>query len=186
MHDVVSLVSLPTLLNPTTGAAAVPETEALGAALSIGTAEVYSAAAAGLRPDLKFVLRDVYDYANQPFARYAGVLYKISRTYIAGHKIELTLTRPAGLQDTLATVELIDGDNVVEAYAAAAYLQLDETDDGGVHGLMRELHLIVSADAYTGQEVLRYDGRLYAIIRAYQEDAELMDLYVEERAGLCQ
>lgn len=181
MNDLAELISLPTVLN---GSATEYSTEVFCRIMSVRMTEVYSAAAVGLRPDLQLFLADAWDYAGQPFAKVSGVLYKITRTYKKAMGIELTLSKPVGLRDDLETIKLVAGTTKTSVYAAVAYLQMSEVEDAGVYGLRRELHLIAAADKYTGQDLVEYDGKTYAVIRAYQEDNAVVDLYVEERVGL--
>lgn len=67
--------------------------EVLGKQLSIGTTEFYQAAATNYRPELKFLLADVYDYEGENYVLYDGTLYSVLRTYRTGHELELTLTQ---------------------------------------------------------------------------------------------
>ena len=60
---------------------------------SIGQSEFYQAQATDLKPELKFVLSDYLDYAGEAYAVHEGTLYRIMRTYRAGHEMELTVTR---------------------------------------------------------------------------------------------
>lgn len=179
MKDLLTLVSLPTLRS---GAVAETESPVFCAVRSAGMRETYAAAAVGVKPELVAAMADAWDYAGQPFARYDGRLYKVYRTYQTGTGLELTLTAPVGLKDTLSTCYL--GAERIPAWCAVGYAQLSEIDDAGLEGLRHELHLLVSAAAYTGQDVVEYDGKRYAVRRTYQEDRDLVDLYLEERAGI--
>lgn len=57
---------------------------------SIGTKEFYQAAATGLRPEIKFVLADYYDYAGEQLIDYNGTRYQVLRTYRTGQELEIT------------------------------------------------------------------------------------------------
>lgn len=58
---------------------------------SIGQSEFYQAAADGLKPQLKFVLADYYDYNNEKEVVYNNKVYSVLRTYRDQHKIEITV-----------------------------------------------------------------------------------------------
>lgn len=60
---------------------------------SIGHAEFYEAHAIDYHPELKFVLADYYDYAGETLVEYDGALYRVIRTYRAGHELEITVGR---------------------------------------------------------------------------------------------
>ena len=67
--------------------------EVLAEQLSIGTSEFYQAAATNLKPELKFSLADYLDYNGELYVKHGPDLYRVMRTYRAGQKLELTLTR---------------------------------------------------------------------------------------------
>lgn len=48
---------------------------------SIGQSEFYQAQAAGLKPEIKFVLADYLEYENQQELMFNGFRYKVLRTY---------------------------------------------------------------------------------------------------------
>lgn len=60
---------------------------------SIGQKEFYQAHAAGLQPELKFVLADYLDYNGETLVEYNGQRYRVLRTYRAGQELELTAYR---------------------------------------------------------------------------------------------
>lgn len=57
---------------------------------SIGTKEFYQAAATGLKPEIKFVLADCYDYNGEQLIDYQGTRYRVLRTYRTGQELEIT------------------------------------------------------------------------------------------------
>ena len=72
---------------------------------SVTRSEFYSAATAGLQPELTVILSDAEDYRGETLVRYPGVdggqLYSVIRTYRGGRTagpdgIELILTRKVG------------------------------------------------------------------------------------------
>lgn len=179
MNDVLTLVNLPTIR---TGEVEETETEVFCDIRSVGMRETYAAAAVGVKPELQVRLADYLDYTGQPFARVDGKLFKVYRTYRDDTELDITLTAPNGLDDTLEICYL--GENRERAWCAFAYLQYAEVDDAGITGLIRELHLIVNAAAYNGESTVEFRGKTYAVRRTFQEDKDLVDLYVEERAGV--
>lgn len=58
---------------------------------SIGQSEFYQAQADGLKPELKFILADYYDYQNEKEVVYEGKVYNVLRTYRDGTHIEITV-----------------------------------------------------------------------------------------------
>lgn len=56
---------------------------------SIGQSEFYQAQAVGLKPEIKFVLADYYDYSNEKIIDYNGIDYRVIRTYRNNNEIEL-------------------------------------------------------------------------------------------------
>lgn len=186
--DIITLVALPTLRS---GAIEETETPVFCRIHSVGYRETYAAAAVGVKPEMVVALAEAADYAGQPFARHAGKLYKVYRVYRGSYSnarphmgtgVELTLTAPVGLKDTIETCYL--GADRVPAWCAVGYVQLEETDEAGLSGLLSNLHLLVGASAYHGEDLVEYSGKSYAVRRTFQEDRDLVDLYVEERAGI--
>lgn len=60
---------------------------------SVGHTEFYEAYATDLRPELKFVLADYFDYDDEPFVKHGADLYRVIRTYRTGQELELTVVR---------------------------------------------------------------------------------------------
>lgn len=61
--------------------------------LSIGTVEFYQAQTVGVKPELKIVIADYYDYNNQQEAIVNDIRYKVLRTYrtLGSNELEITL-----------------------------------------------------------------------------------------------
>lgn len=61
--------------------------------LSIGTAEFYQAQTAGAKPEMKIVIADYLDYADQDEVIVNNVRYKVLRTYksLGSNELEITL-----------------------------------------------------------------------------------------------
>lgn len=60
---------------------------------SIGTNEFYSAGTTALKPEIKFILADYYDYNNEKKINYQDVEYNVIRTYRNGNELEITCER---------------------------------------------------------------------------------------------
>ena len=60
---------------------------------SIGQKEFYQAHAAGLQPEIKFVLADYLDYDGEEIVLHNGQRYRVLRTYRKGQELELTVYR---------------------------------------------------------------------------------------------
>ena len=60
---------------------------------SVGYGEFYASNATDYRPELKFVLADYLDYAEETLTEYNGVRYRILRTYRTGQELEMTVER---------------------------------------------------------------------------------------------
>lgn len=58
---------------------------------SIGQREFYQANASDFHPELKIVLADYLDYADEQLVEHDGQLYRVLRTYRTGHELELTV-----------------------------------------------------------------------------------------------
>lgn len=63
---------------------------------SIGRTEFYSAAGAGLKPELVFIINK-YEYQNEDKVKFEELPYKVIKTYSTGsEEIELTCERSIG------------------------------------------------------------------------------------------
>lgn len=96
-NDVISLVSYTETVD-SYGRVVRQEstTDVFAKVLSIGTNEFYQAAASGLKPTIKFVIADFWDYDLQKELIHEGVRYNVIRTYRNGHALEITA---AGLDE---------------------------------------------------------------------------------------
>ena len=62
---------------------------------SVGRAEFYNAAVAGLKPELVFVIHG-YEYAGQTKVKFEGATYRVIRNYATGfEELELTCEKVA-------------------------------------------------------------------------------------------
>ncbi|MGF9909406.1 phage head closure protein [Brevibacillus porteri] len=69
------------------------ETTILCGLKSVGRSEFYNAAAAGLRPEIVFVIH-AYEYNDERLVVFEGARYRVIRTYATGfEELELTVER---------------------------------------------------------------------------------------------
>ena len=57
---------------------------------SVGQQEFYQAQAQGLKPEMKVILSDYYDYEDEEELIYSDKRYKVLRTYRNGTQLEIT------------------------------------------------------------------------------------------------
>lgn len=60
---------------------------------SITRAEFYDAHAIDYHPELKFVLADYLDYADESLVKHEGTLYRVLRTYRTGQELEIVVIK---------------------------------------------------------------------------------------------
>lgn len=60
---------------------------------SIGMREFYEASARDFCPEVKFILADYLEYADEELVQHDGQYYRVLRTYRDGQELELTVTR---------------------------------------------------------------------------------------------
>lgn len=90
--DVITLISSQNDVNQSGDIEKVTEErEVFARVKSIGYSEFYQAQAAGLRPNLTFVLSDYMDYNNEQRIKYNDKLYTVIRTYKVESKNELEI-----------------------------------------------------------------------------------------------
>lgn len=60
---------------------------------SINQNEFYQAQASGFKPEIKFVLKDYYDYNDEKQVKYNDIIYDVIRTYRNNNEMELTCVK---------------------------------------------------------------------------------------------
>lgn len=60
---------------------------------SVTRSEFWRAKEHGLEPELVFTLSEYADYGGQKVLLYAGERYRVLRSYVTGHAVELTAAR---------------------------------------------------------------------------------------------
>ena len=68
-------------------------------------------------------------------------------------------------------------------YANVTSVTGSEWFEGGRNGLNPEYRMRMFAPDYEGEEVVEYNGVLYAIYRTYQARTDVIELYVEKKKG---
>lgn len=96
MNDVLTLVKKIKRLENSVYVDSEIAREVFCKVVSIGQSEFYQSAAAGLKPELKFVLADFLDYGGEADVIYCNRPYSVIRTYRAGRTIELTCEAKVG------------------------------------------------------------------------------------------
>lgn len=94
-NDVIALIGMTETTNAA-GDTVQTETsrEVFAHVKSVSMRETYEALGVGLKPELKFVLADYYDYGGERFADYDGVRWNVMRVYrTEDDTIELTVSR---------------------------------------------------------------------------------------------
>lgn len=71
-----------------------------------------------------------------------------------------------------------------DVYARVESVSAAEFFGGGQNGLKPELRFLVSAWDYSGEPVVRYQGRPYSVYRTFRRTVDLMELYAERRVGV--
>lgn len=94
MNDILTLVAR-TLASDGYTVAEETRREVFCRLASIGQSEFYQAQATDLRPELKFIIADYYDYAGEYLCIYEGTWYRIIRTYRNGQELEITVQKAA-------------------------------------------------------------------------------------------
>ena len=64
---------------------------------SVGYKEFYEASAVGMKPTLKFILSDYFDYDGEKIIKYQDEYYAVIRTYKHESRNELEITVTAGI-----------------------------------------------------------------------------------------
>ena len=90
-NDVITLVGYTEEVEPSGNIKRTETTSDVFAQVrSIGQSEFYQAAASGLKPTIKFVIADYWDYDDQKELIYNDVRYNVLRTYRTGNALEIT------------------------------------------------------------------------------------------------
>lgn len=55
--------------------------------------------------------------------------------------------------------------------------------EGGRNGFKPQFRMTVFFGDYSGEEIVKYNGKSYAIYRTYQSGTDSLELYVEQKGG---
>lgn len=101
----VDMIEPITLINED-GTTVNPRRTVLARLMSVGHTEFYEAYGTELRPEVKFVLADAFDYEGEMLVQHSADLYRVIRTYMIGHGIELTVAKASAEERRLWLNEL--------------------------------------------------------------------------------
>lgn len=59
----------------------------------------------------------------------------------------------------------------------------NEFFEGGRNGFKPQYRMTVFFGDYAGEEIVKYNGKTYAIYRTYQSGTDTLELYVEQKGG---
>lgn len=62
---------------------------------SVGQKEFYQSSVTDFHPELKFIIADYLDYANEALVEHNGQRYRVLRTYRTGMALEIVVERAA-------------------------------------------------------------------------------------------
>lgn len=68
-------------------------------------------------------------------------------------------------------------------YAAVESVTASEFFEGGRNGLKPEYRFTMFKYDYTGEPIVQYEGRRYAVYRTYNGRNDTIELYTEEKGG---
>ena len=70
-----------------------------------------------------------------------------------------------------------------EVFARIESVSMNEFYQAGLQGFKPEYKFTIWMNEYSGQELLKYGEKLFAIYRTYRRDDGRLELYVNERKG---
>lgn len=89
-NDLIKLISVTTTTDEVGDTVEVKtENEVFAEKKSIGQSEFYQAQTVGLKPEIKFVLSDYYDYSDEQTIIHDGKEFRVLRTYRTGNELEI-------------------------------------------------------------------------------------------------
>ena len=68
-------------------------------------------------------------------------------------------------------------------YARVESVSASEFFDGGQNGLKPEYRFLVNAWEYSDEPDVEFNGKVYSVYRTFRRSLDLMELYVERKAG---
>ena len=70
-----------------------------------------------------------------------------------------------------------------ELFARVESISMSEFYQAGMQGLDPDYKLTVWMQEYGGEELVEYNGKIYAVYRTYRRDDGRIELYVSEKKG---
>lgn len=71
-----------------------------------------------------------------------------------------------------------------KVYCEVTSITQTEWFEGGRNGLNPSLRFRIFAPDYRGEELVRFNDKIYGVYRTYVDRNEIIDLYVEEKEGV--
>lgn len=96
---------------------------------------------------------------------------------------EIKLVKETNTRDSVGmnVTQLTERDVLCEVLSVTR----QEFFEGGRNGMNPEYEMIVFADDYEDERIVKYKGNTYGVYRTYR-NGDYMELYVERKAGLGQ
>lgn len=96
---------------------------------------------------------------------------------------EITLVKETNTRDSVGmnVTQLTERNVLCEVLSVTR----QEFFEGGRNGMNPEYEMIVFADDYEDERIVKYKGNTYGVYRTYR-NGDYMELYVERKAGLGQ
>lgn len=85
------------------------------------------------------------------------------------------------IPDEFGVPHAIESESMI--YVQVTSVTSSEWFEGGRNGLNPELRFITNRFDYSGEEVIRYNGKYYRIYRTYIARDDTIELYCERRKG---
>lgn len=126
-----------------------------------------------------YEVRYVNDYANS--RDYTEIIAKELGAWLVDRTEVLTLIKQSYAPDIFG--QLLPIETSRDVLAAARSVELEEIADAGRLGLNPAWKMEVHPADYNGEELAEYQGERYSIYRTYRLNLELLELYLERRAG---
>lgn len=127
----------------------------------------------------KYEIRYVNDYADS--RDYTEIIAKELGTWLVDRTEVLTLIQQSYEPDEIG--QMIAKETSRDILAAARSVELSELADAGKMGLNPAWKMEILPSDYHGEELAEYQGVRYSIYRTYRKNLELLELYLERRAG---
>lgn len=71
-----------------------------------------------------------------------------------------------------------------QVFASVNSVTATEFFEGGRNGLNPELRFTMFAPDYNGEDIVEYNGNMYAVYRTYLARTDILELYTERREGV--